>query len=251
MSEYRMVAIDTETTGLGPKDRVIQIGAVEIIGRKLGKRFEVTIDPHMPIKQDATKVHGLTDKDVRGCPTFVDVIDKFLAFVGKADLVGHNLGFDIRMINREVNRLGLASKYTTDVKFDLEKHVRHDPTKKSDHANTQKMMGRVFPGEKKSLDFLCDKLGVDRSHRDTHGALLDAELTALCYLGLTRGSRDIFEQSAWKPPEIRRLNRTDPSKPDYIGPLKVIRATEEEINAHIDTCAWLATETFQKTRKVV
>lgn len=250
MSDWRMVAIDTETTGLGVKDRVIQIGAVEVVGRKLGKTFEVTIDPLMPIKADSTKIHGMSDKDVSGKPTFEKVFDSFLEFVGKADLIGHNLGFDIRMINREVERLGLASKYTTDVKFDLEKYVRQDPTKKSDHANTQKMMSRVFPGEKKSLDHLCDRLAIDRKHRTAHGALLDAQLAALCYLGLTRGSRDIFEKTEWKAPEIRRLNRTDPSRDDYVGPLLVIRATPEEIDAHVDTCAWLASNPTSQRKSV-
>jgi DNA polymerase-3 subunit epsilon len=248
-----MVAIDTETTGLGSKDRIIEFGAIEIIGRKLGRRYSQRINPQMEIKEDATKIHGITNADVAGEPMFVDVIDDFLAFVGKADLIGHNLGFDVRMVNREVKRLGLANKYTTSPDFDFEVHVRQDPSKRSDHSDTMKMARTrgIGAGKGKSLDALCDILEIDRSQRKEHGALLDAELAALCYLAITRGTGDIFKVEEWKPPEIRRLNRTDPSKPDYIGPLKVVRATPEEINAHVDTCAWLATETFRKNRNVV
>lgn len=255
-ADFRAVAIDCETTGLKPKDghRIIELGAVEIVNRKLtGRTFEQRINPEREIDDGATHVHGIKSTDLVGMPLFAQVAKPFLDFVGKATIIGHNIAFDLKFLDHEYNKLDFSS-LTTAVEFNFEKHVRDDPNRRSDVC-TMQMMKQAFPGSKKSLDTLCDKLGIDRSERTEHGALLDAKLTALCWLALTRGNLDMFKEHKFEAPPIRRLNRTNrycalPWPSNYIGPLKVIRATEEEIDEHIQTLGHLANDPF-KVKKTV
>jgi DNA polymerase-3 subunit epsilon len=239
-NNYRAVALDVETTGIKTSDkhRIIEVGAVEIINRKLtGKTFNQRINPERDIDESAYDIHGISLEDLKDKPVFAEVAQSFLDFVGKSDIIGHNIGFDLKFLDYEYNMLDI-SKWTTNVAFDFEKFVRDNPRNRSD-IDTMEMMKIAFPGKKKNLNALCDYCGVDRTERTDHGALLDAKLTALCWLFMTRGNLDMFKDKPFEAPEIRRLNRTDPSKPDYIGPLKVIRATEKEKDEHLSHLEWM------------
>ncbi len=244
--EHRAIVLDTETTGFetSEKHRIVEIGAVEIINRKLGRTYEQRVNPGRDIDPDATRVHGMTRADLAHEPTFAQIIDTFLAFVGKADIIGHFVSFDLGFLNYEINKLDTA-KWTTDVRFSFEKFVRTDPNHRSDIC-TRKMCRRAFPDKPAHLDNLCDYLGIDRSHRVEHGALKDAKLTALCWLALTRGNEDLFYKKP-EPQPIIRLNRTDKSRDDYVPPLMVIKATGEEEKAEKDHLEWLAGAPFARS----
>jgi len=244
--EHRAIVIDTETTGFGKNDRIIEIGAVEIVNRKIGRTYEQRIFSGRDISTGAFEVHGISNADLLDMPNFANVIDTFLAFVGKADIIGHNLGFDLRFLDCEINRLPIA-KWTTDVPFSFEKFVRDIPHKRSD-IDTMKMMRVMFPGKKKSLNALCDYLKVDRTGRQEHGALKDAMLTALCWLAMTRKNLDMFQEQKPKKQEIIRLNRTDKRKKNYVPPLMVIRATDEEEQSAYEFAGFLSDDPFPQKK---
>mgnify|MGYP001224361634 CR=1 FL=1 len=162
----RVIFLDSETTGFSFKagHRIIEIGAVEYLDLKAtGNRFHVYIDPQRDIDRRAQEVHGINSEMLKGKPTFPQIAEDLIAFVKGADLIAHNASFDEGHIN---NELALAG-------YDL---------KLADCCNnvidSLDMAKELFPGKKHNLDALCDKLGVDRSRRIAHGALLDAEILA-------------------------------------------------------------------------
>jgi len=166
ISHERVVVLDTETTGLDKnKDRVVEIGAVEVIGNmETGKHYHQYINPY-PVKVDpeALKVHGLTDEMLSKFPKFRSICPDFLDFIGDSPLVIHNADFDIGMLNAELDRLG-KKRLTNPVK------------------DTVKIARLKYPGQRVNLDALCARLGVDNSGRELHGALLDASLLAQVYV---------------------------------------------------------------------
>ena len=168
----REVIFDTETTGLDPKtgDRMVEIGCVEMVGRvETGRTFHAYFNPDRGMPVEAERVHGLSAAFLAGKPRFGEVADELLQFLADAPLVAHNAGFDFGFLNNELELIGRGP-------ISLERMV-----------DTVAIARRKHPGAKLSLDALCTRYGVDRSHRVKHGALLDAELLAQVYVELTGG----------------------------------------------------------------
>ena len=172
----REICFDTETTGLDPKsgDRITEIGCVEIVDRKItGNTFREIINPNRKNSLESIQITGLTDEILKDKPSFLEIVDNFLEFIGDSQLVAHNAGFDIAFVNHELSLLG------------------KEPLKNSvvDSLNLAKIK---FPGKKNNLDVLCERFNIDNSRRDKHGALLDAELLAEVYLCLTQEEQSQF-----------------------------------------------------------
>lgn len=168
----REVIFDTETTGLDPKsgDRMVEIGCVEMIGRvETGRTFHAYFNPDRDMPVEAERVHGLSSAFLATKPRFAEMAEELLAFLGDAPLVAHNAGFDFGFLNNELELAGRTP-------VSLERMV-----------DTVVLARRKHPGAKLSLDALCTRYGIDRSHRVKHGALLDAELLAQVYVELTGG----------------------------------------------------------------
>jgi DNA polymerase-3 subunit epsilon len=170
----REIVLDTETTGLSPKDghRIIEIACVEVDeAMPTGRHFHVYIDPERAIDAEAERVHGISNAFLTGKPRFADVeiVDKFLEFVGDATLVAHNAAFDRGFINAELERCGLKGLH------------------ESRWVDTLGMAQKKFPGMYNSLDALCKRYKISLASRDKHGALIDATLLASVYLELQGG----------------------------------------------------------------
>ncbi len=172
MLPMREVIFDTETTGLDHKtgDRMVEIGCVEMMGRvETGRTFHAYFNPERDMPAEAEKVHGLSGVFLAAKPRFAELADDLLAFLGDAPLVAHNASFDFGFLNAELLRCGRA------------------PIELARMIDTVALARKKHPGAKLSLDALCARYGIDRSHRVKHGALLDAELLAQVYVELTGG----------------------------------------------------------------
>ncbi|MEL6878244.1 MAG: DNA polymerase III subunit epsilon [Pseudomonadota bacterium] len=168
----REIVFDTETTGLDPKtgDRMVEIGCVEMIGRvPTGATYHAYYNPQRDMPQQAEAVHGLSISFLETKPLFKDMAGELLEFLGDAPLVAHNAGFDFGFLNNELELIGMEI-------ISMERMV-----------DTVALARKKHPGAKLSLDALCTRYGIDRSHRVKHGALLDAELLAQVYVELTGG----------------------------------------------------------------
>jgi len=168
----REIVLDTETTGLSPRDgdRMVEIGCLELVNHMpTGETYHQYVNPGIPMPAAAEAVHGLSDKFLSDKPVFKDVADDFLTFIGDAALVIHNASFDMGFINAELARL------------------KRDPVPNSRAIDTVTMARKKFPGSPASLDALCRRFEIDNSARTLHGALLDAELLAEVYLELIGG----------------------------------------------------------------
>lgn len=177
----REIVFDTETTGLDPKtgDRMVEIGCVEMIDRvETGSTYHAYYNPERDMPAAAEGVHGLSISFLETKPKFADTVDDLLAFIGDAPLVAHNAGFDFGFLNAELERIGRA------------------PVAMDRMIDTVAIARKKHPGAKLSLDALCSRYGVDRSHRVKHGALLDAELLAQVYVELTGGRQIGLELAA-------------------------------------------------------
>ena len=174
----REIIFDTETTGIFPGDghRVVEIGAVEMIGKVLtGKTFHTYLDPCRPMPKDAQAVHGLSTAFLTGQPIFEMIIDEFLTFIGDDPLVAHNAVFDMEFINWELKRANMPV-------------IPH-----SRAIDTLEISRKKHPGGKNTLDGLCSRYSIDLSARTKHGALLDAELLAQVYVELSGGRQIGFD----------------------------------------------------------
>jgi DNA polymerase-3 subunit epsilon len=168
----REIVFDTETTGLSPLngDRLVEIGCVELINRvETGRTFHAYFNPGRPMPTEAQMVHGLSDAFLADKPRFHDVCEELLAFLGDSPLVAHNASFDFGFLNHELGACGRALVCLTRM------------------IDTLALARQRHPGAKHSLDALCTRFGVDRSLRVKHGALIDAQLLAQCYVELTGG----------------------------------------------------------------
>ncbi len=175
----RQIVLDTETTGLSAEngDRIIEIGCVELLGRKLtGNNKHFYINPERDSHEDALKVHGISNEFLRDKPKFSAVADELLAYLRDAEVIIHNAPFDVSFLNKELELIGLRP-------------IKHCVAKVTDSLMMAK---EIFPGKRNSLDALCDRLEVDNSSRTLHGALLDAELLADVYINLTRGQNSLM-----------------------------------------------------------
>ena len=209
----RQVVLDTETTGLNARlgDRVVEIGCVEIVSRRVGERnFHAYVNPERDIDVGASRVHGLTLEDLKDKPKFAEVAAEFLDFIRGAELVIHNASFDVEFLDQELGRakLGALAAHAAGV------------------VDSLALARELHPGKKNSLDALCERYLVDHSNRKLHGALLDARLLAECYLAMTRGQESLeMESEAPAAGQLAAL-KVDASK------LTVLRASKEEVAAH-------------------
>lgn len=168
----REIVFDTETTGLDPKsgDRMVEMGCVEMVNRvPSGKTYHAYYNPERDMPSQAEAVHGLSASFLSDKPLFRDTAAEFLEFIGDAPLVAHNASFDFGFLNAELVIAGL------------------EPVSLDRKIDTVALARKKHPGAKLSLDALCSRYGIDRSHRVKHGALLDAELLAQVYVELTGG----------------------------------------------------------------
>ncbi len=201
----RLVFLDTETTGLDPRlgHRIIEVAAVEALGRELtGNQLHHYLDPEREIDAGATAVHGFSWDDLRGKPKFVSIAEELLKFMSGARVVIHNASFDISFIDQELARL------------------RQPSVSKREIVVTDSLLlaREKFPGKRNSLDALCDRLGVDNSHRNLHGALLDARLLAEVFFALTRGQGSL-EIDIPDPVRTNAATTTDPDQPRRVIPI--------------------------------
>jgi DNA polymerase-3 subunit epsilon len=181
-NEKRQIVFDTETTGMNfdglPHEghRVIEIGCVELINRKLtGRHYHVYLNPERAIDAKAIEVHGITDERVANEPLFSAIQADFLAFIRGAELIAHNAMFDVGFINQELQLSGATQRLEDDCSI----------------TDTLAMAKKTFPGQKNNLDALCKRYGIDNAHRTLHGALLDAEILADVYLRLSGGQAEL------------------------------------------------------------
>ena len=180
----RQIVLDTETTGLSwdKGNRVVEIGCVELVERRpTGRTFQRYLNPECPFEPGAQEVTGLTLEFLADKPKFAEVVDEFLAFVEGAELVIHNAAFDLGFLDAELARCGAHLGRMRD---------------RCGVQDSLELARQRFPGQRNSLDALCKRLGVDNSHRQLHGALLDAQLLVDAYLALTSGQREIGFASA-------------------------------------------------------
>lgn len=175
----RQIVLDTETTGLSAEsgDRIIEIGCVELVGRKLtGNNRHFYLNPERDSHEDALKVHGISNDFLKDKPRFSAVADELLDYLQGAEIIIHNAPFDVSFLNRELELIGREP-------------IAHCVGRVIDSLMMAKEM---FPGKRNSLNALCDRLEVDNSGRTLHGALLDAELLADVYINLTRGQNSLM-----------------------------------------------------------
>jgi DNA polymerase-3 subunit epsilon len=215
----RQVVLDTETTGLevGQGHRILEIGCVELVDRKLTNRhFHHYINPQRDIDDGALEVHGITLAFLEDKPLFSDISEALLDFIKGAELVIHNAAFDLSFLNNELALIdqgfGVISDYCTVV-------------------DSLEIARRRHPGQKNNLDALCKRYNVDNSQRDLHGALLDAEILADVYLFLTGGQTSLGLSHVDSQAESNNLSESRPICREGIS-FKVVRATPEELEAH-------------------
>jgi DNA polymerase III subunit epsilon len=211
----RQIVLDTETTGLSADsgDRIIEIGCVELLNRKLtGHNLHFYLNPERDSHEDALKVHGISNEFLRDKPKFAQIADELLDYLRDAELIIHNAPFDISFLNKELERIG------------------RPPLKAFIGPVTDSlvMAKEMFPGKRNGLDALCDRLGVDNSGRTLHGALLDAELLADVYINMTRGQEALLMDLDTSGGEGGQAETVDLSR----FTLPVLQANEQEAQAH-------------------
>ena len=215
----RQIVLDTETTGIDPKQghRIIEIGCVELINRRLtGNNFHVYINPQRSIEEEAIDVHGITNEFLKGKPLFSDVAHEFYEYIKGAELVIHNAPFDVGFMDNEFHHLNKSYPATKDY---------------CEILDTLVMARNLHPGQKNSLDALCRRYDIDNSKRTLHGALLDSEILADVYLWMTGGQTKLNLANGnentqnSKQGNIVRLSSERPK-------LKVVHASADELNEH-------------------
>jgi DNA polymerase-3 subunit epsilon len=215
----RQIVLDTETTGLEPREghRIIEIGCVELVNRRLtGNNYHQYLQPDREIDEGAVAVHGITNESLADKPRFADIAADFIEFIRGAELIIHNAPFDVGFINHELRLLDQGYEGVDAICRILDTLV---------------MAREMHPGQKNSLDALCKRYDVSNEHRELHGAMLDAEILADVYLAMTGGQTALSlggaatEGAGASPEGIRRLPADRP-------PLRVIRASAEEAAAH-------------------
>lgn len=219
----RQIILDTETTGLPVSEghRLVEIGAVELIDRKLtGKHYHVYLNPERPVDPEALAIHGLDDNFLAEQPKFAHIVHEFIDFVRDSELIIHNAEFDVGFINAELARLagqGALSDYVAGV------------------TDSLALARQKYPGQRNSLDALCRRLAIDNSERVLHGALLDSQILADVYLALTGGQKTLsFDEhpSSAHPSSEAGIIRLPVAR----TALRVIHPDSDEQQAH---AAWL------------
>ena len=226
----RQVFLDTETTGLYAEggDRVIEIGCVELVNRKLtGNNLHFYLNPGRDSHEEALAIHGITSEFLSDKPKFEEVAEALLEYLQNAHVIIHNAAFDIGFLDMELKLTGRPV---------FKEHV-------SSVVDTLVMAKEMFPGKRNSLNALCDRLGVDNSGRTLHGALLDAELLAEVYINLTRGQDALLMEAAPSAQAATLANHLDLR--GFVLP--VLQANAQEIAAHEDVLVQIDKSSGGKT----
>jgi len=215
----RQIVLDTETTGLEPEQghRIIEIGCVEMIERRLtGNNFHQYLQPDREIDPAAVEIHGITNEFLADKPHFGDLVDDFMSYIRGAELIIHNAPFDTAFINRELKLLGEELPVLSEL---------------CTITDTLVLSKKMHPGQRNSLDALCKRYQIDNSHRELHGALLDAEILADVYLAMTGGQTTLSLDALSGSDEasgfsgIRRLEASRPA-------LSIVPASPDELELH-------------------
>ncbi|MGH6743183.1 MAG: DNA polymerase III subunit epsilon [Casimicrobiaceae bacterium] len=230
----RQLILDTETTGLEPRDhRIIEIAAVELVDRRpTGRDIHFYVNPDREIDVGATDVHGLSWDMLRDKPKFADIADEFIEFAQGAQWIIHNAPFDIAFLDEELMRLGRSSSAAIAAEV----------------VDTLALAREQFPGKRNNLDALCERFGVANAHRTVHGALLDAQLLADVYLAMTRGQESLTIDII-----VPRGDITAGLAAGSAAPLLLLEPSADELAAHHaylvelerdahGSCLWLALE---------
>ena len=227
----RQIVLDTETTGLEVEQhhRVIEIGCVEVFNRRLtGRSFHRYLNPERDIDEGAQAVHGLSRERLAREPKFAHIHAEFLEFVQDAELIIHNAPFDIAFLNAEFGRLTAAGDAAPTAAGAAPRSKITDYCRVLD---TLALARHMHPGQRNSLDALCKRYSVDNSHREYHGALLDARILAEVYLAMTGGQAKLTLSAESDTARSRARQAAPPRFADGIR-IAVIRASEEELAAH-------------------
>ncbi len=228
----RQIVLDTETTGLEPEQghRIIEVGCVEVIRRrKTGRTFHRYIRPDREVDRGALEVHGITNEFLAQQPRFEEIAEEFIEFISGAELIIHNAAFDVAFLNAELRRL---------------------PQRKQIHQlcsvlDTLILARQMHPGQRNSLDALCKRYSIDNSHRELHGALLDAQILLDVYLAMTGGQTALILTEASLEDESVVVEHEMPVRP--LGELKVVLASDDEIAAHERALAAIDKASGKKT----
>ncbi|MEO8803108.1 MAG: DNA polymerase III subunit epsilon [Rudaea sp.] len=213
----RQIVLDTETTGLevAKGHRIIEIGCIELSERRpTGRKFHRYLNPQRRVDEGALAVHGIDNDFLADKPRFSEIVAEFLAFIEGAELIIHNAAFDVAFLDAELSLADAA----------LGRIVEHAQV-----LDTLLLARQKYPGQKNNLDALCRRLNVDNRHRDLHGALLDAQLLAEVYLGMTGGQGDLGLATAVAPDTSITHG---PVTIDQRPPLRVHRADPMELSLH-------------------
>ena len=226
----RLIVLDTETTGLSAAtgDRIIEIGCVELVARKLtGNNKHFYVNPERDSHEDALKVHGISNEFLRDKPKFAEVADELMEYLQGAEIIIHNAAFDVGFLDKELELIGRPR---------FESYV-------SGVMDTLVMAKAAWPGKRNSLDALCERLGVDNSGRTLHGALLDAELLADVYINMTRGQDALLIDVQSETVSLEATPAVDLRSFE----IPVLRASEQEAAAHAEVLAQLDKASGGKT----
>jgi DNA polymerase-3 subunit epsilon len=236
----RQIILDTETTGLSTEQghRIIEIGCVELVNRKLtGRHFHQYINPERDIDAGAVAVHGMTAESLLDKPVFSLVAEKFMEFVGHAELIIHNAPFDIGFLDYELKLLKKSWKPMT-------YYCRV--------IDTLALARQLHVGQRNSLDALCKRYNVDNSQREYHGALLDAHLLSRVFLAMTGGQATLFGDQETKDTSTNHFSEAAATTAQQYH-LTVLKANPQELTAHLERlhlmadkgkCLWLETSSL-------
>jgi DNA polymerase III subunit epsilon len=221
----RQIVLDTETTGLEPElgHRIIEIGCVEIVNRRpTGRTFHHYLNPEREIEMGALEVHGITAEFLQGKPRFADVAEELMTFISGAELVIHNAAFDVAFLDAELRKVSDSVPACSGRTVAAECRV----------LDSLALARQMHPGQRNNLDALCKRYEIDNSHRELHGALLDARILADVYLAMTGGQVGLAldelmagAQVVEGAGQVRALLRP-------AVPLVVVRASADELNLH-------------------
>ena len=228
----RQIVIDTETTGLDPRQghRIIEVAALELVDRRAtGRAVHFRLDPEREIDAGATEVHGMTWEDLKGKPRFREVAPEFVEFARGAEWIIHNAPFDVGFLDAEFRIAEIPDCADTYARL----------------IDTLALARELFPGKRNSLDALCERFGIDNAHRSVHGAMLDAQLLTEVYLAMTRGQETLTIDMA--APSLISAADVDPGglaagRAGTRQRVDVIEPTADELAAHKEYLAVLDKE---------
>jgi len=224
-TNHRFIILDTETTGLNAYegDRIVEIGALEMINRKLtGNKFHCYLNPDKEMSEETIRIHGITNESLVDKPRFADISDEFFDFIKNTTLIIHNASFDLKFLKAEFEQTDKPER------VNIEEYCQI--------IDTLSIARQLHPRQRNSLDALCKRYEIDNSKRTFHGALLDSELLYEVYLRLTGGQHSLNISNDNIQPNINPLANDEKliTRSDNQHQVKVIYANEEEIKNHQD-----------------